>query len=170
VKPANFWLRALAHLIDSIILNVASWLLQLGMFWPVYQGLAFLAHRRGDSVAPFDDYFNPWLTQIADAILYIALAALYFVWGQLRYGTTPGKWPFRIRVVDAKTRGPISAKQAWIRFGSYALSYVPLGCGYLMALFHPERKALHDLIAGTISVRAPKASMETQELQETVSS
>lgn len=160
MKPANFWLRAVAHLIDSILLNLAAWLLQLGMFWPVYAVIRFLAQRRGESVPGFDDYFNPWLTQIADAVIYLALAAGYFVWGQLRYGTTPGKWPFRIRVVDAKTQGPITPKQAWIRFGAYAVSYLPLGCGYLMALFHPERKALHDLIAGTISVKAPRAASE----------
>lgn len=159
MKPANFWLRALAHLIDSIVLNLAAWCISLALFWPVYKVLAFLAQRRGaGSVPSFDDYFNPWLTQIADAAIYVVLAAVYFVWGQLKYGTTPGKWPFRIRVVDARTQAAMTGRQAWIRFGGYAVSYLPLGCGYLMALFHPERRALHDLIAGTISVRLPKST------------
>jgi uncharacterized RDD family membrane protein YckC len=47
---------------------------------------------------------------------------------------------------------PISMKQSVIRSIGYAISYLPLAAGYLMAAFHPEKRALHDLLAGTVSI------------------
>ena len=43
-------------------------------------------------------------------------------------------------------------KQSVVRTVGYALSYAPLGAGFLMAAIHPEKRALHDLIAGTVSI------------------
>jgi uncharacterized RDD family membrane protein YckC len=58
----------------------------------------------------------------------------------------------KIYVVDAKSFKPITLKQSVLRCMGYVVSGLPFLCGYLMAAFHPEKKALHDLIGGTVSI------------------
>jgi uncharacterized RDD family membrane protein YckC len=80
------------------------------------------------------------------------MAFPYYTWGHYRYGMTLGKRPFRIYVVNEKDHLAISLKQAVIRSLGYVVSYLPLAGGYLMAALHPEHRALHDLMAGTVSI------------------
>ena len=95
--------------------------------------------------------------QIIDTVVYTALATPYFVWGHYRYQTTPGKRVLKLYVVRADDGLGITLKQSWIRYVGYLVSYLPLGCGYLMAAFSPRKQALHDLMAKTICVREVKA-------------
>ena len=125
----------MAHLIDSVILNLVAWGFEL-----LLDGF----------VLPAD--LNPWIAQVIGALLYIGLAAPYLIWGQYRYGTTLGKWPLGIYVVNASDGTPITARQSALRFFGYLVSYLPMGCGFLMAAYQPRKRALHDLIAGTVSV------------------
>jgi uncharacterized RDD family membrane protein YckC len=59
---------------------------------------------------------------------------------------------------------PISLKQSWIRCLSYTLSYLPMCAGFIMAAFQPEKRALHDLIAGTVSIVKPTIYPEEEDL------
>jgi uncharacterized RDD family membrane protein YckC len=50
----------------------------------------------------------------------------------------------------------------------YTVSYLIIGCGFFMAAFHPQKKALHDLLAGTVSVVRNKAKAKVEpEVQPT---
>ncbi|MGK5084225.1 RDD family protein [Bdellovibrionota bacterium FG-1] len=152
VRYAGFWRRALAHLLDSLLLNGVAWLGETLIFGGMYLIYAFLAWRQGIEAKSYDDAFNPLLIQVADAVLYLALAAPYFIWGQLKNRTTLGKRIFKIYVVNAQDGAPMTLKQAGFRFFGYLLSYLPFGTGFLMAAFHPQKRALHDLLVGTVSV------------------
>jgi uncharacterized RDD family membrane protein YckC len=46
-------------------------------------------------------------------------------------------------------------KRAFGRFLAWNLSGAFLGIGYLLVLFRKDRRALHDLLAGTRVVRTP---------------
>jgi len=143
-RYAGFWVRFIADLIDTTLLTVASWLLELMILGVVYW--------LGKRAAPFSDAFNPFWLQIFNGVLYLALAFPYYTWAHYRYGTTLGKKPFGVTVVSEADRLPISLKQAILRTLGYVVSYAPFGAGFIMAAFHPQKRALHDLIAGTVSI------------------
>lgn len=71
-------------------------------------------------------------------------------------GGTPGKLLLGIRVVDAKTRGPLSFPRALGRGVACAVTLLTLGLGYLWLMLDPKRQALHDKLAGTLVVHAPR--------------
>ncbi len=147
-KFAGFWVRSFAEGIDSTVLSLASWLVELALLGGYY----WLARLLGREQAAFMDSFNALFLQVFNLVIYAGLALPYYVVGHERYGTTLGKRPFQVYVVDTESLGKISSKQSWIRCLAYVLSYLPFGAGFLMAAFHPEKRALHDLIAGTVSV------------------
>lgn len=87
-----------------------------------------------------------------------ALAAAYFTWMPLAYqGQTFGKMAAGVAIVDEKG-AKLTATHLLIRYAGYFLSAALLGAGYLLALFHPERRALHDVIAGTRVVQVEAVS------------
>jgi len=133
---AGFWIRAVAHLIDFLIWNGVEF------------GFETLLTKVFDlsSVAE----------QGVGVVLSFGIAYLYYVELPLRFGTTLGKKLFRIHVVNAVTGGAPSRKTLLVRSVGYLLSYGVLGCGFLMVLFHPQKLALHDLLAKTASIRLKK--------------
>lgn len=85
--------------------------------------------------------------------MWIALWWCYFVVGWGLLGATPGKWVMGLRVTDHKGRCPIGTTRAVMRLFGYAVSSITLGVGHLLAFFRPDRRALHDILAGTRVVR-----------------
>jgi len=152
VRFAGFWIRFAASFIDWTILTIASWVAQLMILGVVYWMRIFVSHS-GGGTGGFFDAFNPLWLQVMNGILYLLLSLPYYIIGHRRYGTTLGKRPFRIYVVDNSTLGPITLKQSVIRCFGYAVSYMVFMVGFIMAAYHPTKRALHDLIAGTVSVR-----------------
>jgi uncharacterized RDD family membrane protein YckC len=68
-------------------------------------------------------------------------------------GQTPGKMLMNIRVVRVGG-GPITSQDAVIRTLGYALNWITLGLGWLMAFGGPNHQGLHDHIARTYVVKA----------------
>lgn len=73
----------------------------------------------------------------------------YFVAFNALRGATPGKRMFGLKIVRLDGRN-IGLRQALIRqlMGGLSL-YCLLGFGHLLVAFTPERRAVHDLVAGT---------------------
>jgi len=67
----------------------------------------------------------------------------HWLWGQ-----TLGKMALQIRVVSVGG-GPLSLGQAVGRYFATLLSALILGIGFLMAGIRSDKRALHDLLAGT---------------------
>ena len=133
---AGFWVRALAHLIDFVLVNGVELGLEYGISTPLH--------------------VSALTQQIIGVVLTLGLSYWYYCVYQVRTGTTVGKKVFRIYVINEKTGEYLSRKQAVIRLVGYIGSYLMIGCGFLMAAFHPQKKAFHDLLAGTVSIRKPK--------------
>ena len=95
------------------------------------------------------DVIEPGYFLDPDFLLAELLGALVwwtaFVWIG---GTTPGKWALHLRVVIAETDERASFGAAFKRALS---SIVPFG--FVVAFFNPERRALHDYLAGTRVIR-----------------
>jgi uncharacterized RDD family membrane protein YckC len=149
MKAAGFWERAVAHLIDFLITNVSELAIEYGLVGLVWGVRRFALNETID----FDHAIDSILQQAIGLGVGLAIAYLYYVRWQVRYGNTLGKKIMKMQVVDAVTGLPMGERQAWVRLFSYLASYLIVGCGFLMAAFNPERRALHDSIAGTRVIR-----------------
>ncbi|MEA1918610.1 MAG: RDD family protein, partial [Campylobacterota bacterium] len=47
---------------------------------------------------------------------------------------------------------PLSNKQLIIRYIGYIVSIIPLMIGFFMVAFRSDKRALHDLLAGTVVI------------------
>lgn len=140
VEYAGFWLRAVAMLIDGLL------------FAFLFAGLSvILAMARGgmDALTEGQGGSDAWME-----LLHTVLAWLYFA-GQESSAeqATLGKRAVGIRVTDVDG-GRISFARATGRYFAKILSILTLLVGYFMAAFTPRKQALHDMIAGTLVVKA----------------
>ncbi len=72
-------------------------------------------------------------------------------------GTTLGGIVFSLRIVRLDGR-PFDITTAVVRFIGGALSLVIAGLGFFWASWNPEKQSWHDMIAGTIVVKTPRAT------------
>jgi uncharacterized RDD family membrane protein YckC len=89
--------------------------------------------------------------------LVLGVSAAYFIVSWMRGGQTVGMKPWRLRIVGADG-GPIGFRRALLRFAVALVSLAALGLGFLWCLIDRERRAWHDIAAGTLLVRLDKAS------------
>jgi uncharacterized RDD family membrane protein YckC len=68
------------------------------------------------------------------------------------FGATPGKLLLGLTVVRADGKSMSWSVAAW-RCVAISFSQMMFGLGYLMAATDPEKRALHDYLAGTRVVR-----------------
>ncbi len=103
------------------------------------------------SLAQFADLI--WQTRfpwIISNLLTVLMMGLVYVSCQNAYGTTPGKWLFGLRIVDATTLEPIHGWRFVLRFVAYVPSAGPMMLGFFAGLFNTRNRALHDVIAHTV--------------------
>lgn len=79
----------------------------------------------------------------------------YFSAFWLRSGQTLAMKTWRIRLVN-RNGGPITFKQAVLRFFLALFGLLLAGAGFWWALFDRDRQFLHDRIAGTRLIRVPR--------------
>lgn len=84
----------------------------------------------------------------------LILGALYVWLLPPALGRTLGQALLRVRVVR-ENGGRMGVLRSFIRTAAFSLSVLPLGMGFLIAAFDPRGRTLHDLVAGTVAVRAP---------------
>jgi uncharacterized RDD family membrane protein YckC len=87
-------------------------------------------------------------TNIAVTIIYLLWEFLYFAYSWAASGKTFGMALLGVRVISADGAAA-TARQAVIRTLAFPLSFLLLGLGFLGILLQHDRRALHDLIAGT---------------------
>ena len=121
---AGFWRRAAAALIDGFILIVPS------------IAISFFLHEQ----------------QILSFLMNAAMGCAYFA-GFHASGmqATPGKRAFGIKVTDLAGER-ISIARGAGRFFATWLSTIILWIGYLIAGWNHKKRALHDMLAGTLVV------------------
>ena len=123
-RPAGFWIRLAATLIDAVLVTLVT---------------AFLA-----AIIFGDNYFpGDWLDLILPIPYYtIALGAL---------AATVGKLVLRIKVI--RTDGSrVGYGRAFVRLFATALSMGVLLIGVLMIAFRRDKRGLHDLLCDTMVI------------------
>lgn len=132
----GFWARAIAMLIDTVVLVIVTWPLLL-LFYDVNTPIT-TADMATDTAYIIISYGLPTV-------------AVIVLW--LKYRATPGKMLFKAEVVDAQTHAAMSLGQAVLRYFAYILSTLPLGLGFFWIAFDQRKQAWHDKIAGTVVIR-----------------
>lgn len=150
-RPAGFWVRFAAIIIDGVILGIA--LVPIWIVLGIVFGMAIAAGA--DPAAIQDNTAMVVGFYISYYAVYFVCMFLYFGWFYKNKGATPGKLIFKLRVHHAEFGRYIGY---WHAFGRETLgkmiSFLTLLIGYLMVVFHPEKRALHDLIFRTRVVRS----------------
>ncbi|MFW2404198.1 MAG: RDD family protein [Gammaproteobacteria bacterium] len=119
-------------------------LLVLGLL--VIPTLAAIAIRGGESIPPGSLLFQ---------LLLFGTAGGFFVWFWTHGGQTLGMRSWQLRV-ERQSGGPLSYRDALLRFGVGIVSIAAAGLGLLWILIDPDKLAWHDRAAGTRVVTVPK--------------
>ena len=130
-RPAGFWRRAVALLLDYVFLVLMT---------GVAGGL--VAAMWGESGR------NPRVADAALTAFRWFLPPLYVVLFHWLWGQTMGKIVVGARVVTLDG-GALSLSRALGRALAWGVAVLPLGLGLALAALRRDRRGLHDLIAGT---------------------
>ena len=63
----------------------------------------------------------------------------------------------RAKIVDAETGGPITRRQAVVRYLGYYVSLFGLGLGFFWVGWDRRKQGWHDKLAGTVVVRSRRS-------------
>jgi uncharacterized RDD family membrane protein YckC len=150
VRYAGFWRRFAAIALDYILFSSLLFL------------VLYLIHGR--------DYLH-WALHVKERAVYsltqgllnYVLLPVVIVLFWLRMSATPGKLLLGCRIVDADTLQPLRFRQALLRCLGYAVSFIPLGFGFIYAAWDPRKQGLHDKIARTVVIVEDEADRLLQE-------
>ena len=149
---AGFWPRFFADFLDSLLLDLIAALSVLALMGLLYW-VRVIFLKSDDTSGGFwaAGVDSIWM-QGAVVLSRGLFSLIYFIGLTSQFGTTLGKRLFRIYVLSAQTGEKLSIRQSGVRCLAYLSSYATFGMGFVMVAFHPEKRGLHDLIAGTICV------------------
>lgn len=136
----GFWIRFVAKFLDNLILTIAQ--------YAVAFSLTFIAMAVSGSGAGEVEFF----IQFVAIIINFCIAVAYTTFFLGKYGATPGKMAFNLRVVLPDGE-PITYMRAMGRHFAEILSYVLCLMGYIIAAFDDEKRTLHDHICSTRVIR-----------------
>jgi uncharacterized RDD family membrane protein YckC len=94
------------------------------------------------------------------AALWSLVVGGYFVLFWTLTGETPGMRLMALRVIN-RDGDPLGFGQALLRLIGAILAAIPFFAGYLLILVDDRRRGLHDMIAGTTVIYAPKSHTPT---------
>ena len=144
-KPAGLGWRLLAATVDAALLFVGSLI-------PLAPWIAMLLIERfllaPGAMSPSAQ--TKALVAGACAVLWVLFAFYYVVHGWARRGCTLGLRLCGLQLLDWRHKAPIGYPRALLRLAALLVTFLTFGLGFLLVLFRADRKALHDLLAGTL--------------------
>lgn len=147
LEYAGFWRRFVAMVIDGVLLSAVNYLLSFILD-------AILA--RMSNPDPLADSVWLILSVWFAAFLVVFIVVDWFYYAGLEsspWQATLGKRVLGIAVTDLRG-GRVSFGRATGRYFASYISFIILLLGFLIQPFTAKRQALHDMIAGTLVVRA----------------
>jgi len=149
-RPASFWQRFLAVIVDNIILGTVSSLIIYPIIMAV--GLSDFASKGTLNMSSSEDMIS--LVILAVVYLIIPLFALfYYGYFYSKKGASPGKMIFNLKVLDNDSGEHIGYAKVFLRGIGYIVATLPLYIGLIMAGIRQDKRGLHDIIAGTRVVK-----------------
>lgn len=163
VSPAGFWKRTVAYSLDIVVLSLISQLLFSVILMAVAGNdtawlLDLLDRARAaqdngdmDAALALITELLPWLWRMTwiSSVGYVLIGAAYFAGMEASpWQATLGKRLLGLKVVSTDGQ-PLGWPRALLRFFSAGISWLFLNLGHAMAAWTPDKRALHDYIAGT---------------------
>ena len=154
IKYAGFWIRFVASLLDTIFLalpvGIVIYFLSGGEWFDFAQYQQNMQMAMSGNPHALDSQPHTSLQWELFFELSVLVVTMIF-WKRWR-GATPGKKFVGIHIVDAKTYNEITNKQALTRSFGYIASTFAFLLGFIMVAFRKDKRALHDLLAGTVVI------------------
>lgn len=145
VVYAGFWKRVAAYVIDSFVLSIATYAIQLPLLFGA--GAFGASLGREPTMGP-----GMMAALVAAYLLPILMQMIYFAWfHSSTHQATLGKMAIGIKVVRENGEAITFARGVG-RFFAWILSSLILGIGYLIAAFSERKRALHDMMCDTLVV------------------
>ncbi|MFY0516585.1 RDD family protein [Lysinibacillus sp. UGB7] len=146
VNFSGFWTRFLAYLIDGIVLGL--------VYIPIVVVSGIIQVVLSISLGEESILGVAIATWIIASIIYLAVGLAYMIlMPASKYQGTVGKKLMGIKIVD-EDGGRISVSKSVLRYLGMIVSGLTFYIGYIMIAFHPQKRALHDIIGGTYVVSA----------------
>lgn len=152
INYAGFWVRFTASFLDTLFLAlpvaVVIYFLSNGQWFDfsIYQQNMIYAMSGNAKAALSHQPHTSFTWELAFELSVLVVTIIF--WRRWR-GATPGKKIVKIKIVDAKTMGDITNQQAITRSLGYIISTIPFLLGFLIVAFRKDKRAFHDLLAGT---------------------
>jgi uncharacterized RDD family membrane protein YckC len=159
----GFWIRLAARLLDGLLLLIVRG--PLIVFNQTVILRMYPLPASGGRMSGFGNtaQLGNFLTlEAAYFLVGLILSLAYEVFFVGRFGGTPGKLLLRMRIVRPDF-SKVTYGRAAIRFFGLGLSDLTMFVGYLMVVFDPERRALHDYLADTRVIKHEKAVVPLSE-------
>lgn len=142
---AGFWLRAVAYLMDTVLISAVFGL--IASFYPS-------TFMKFPEAAPVSLTSLPQLTPFAFALT-ITVNWLYFTFFESSaWQATPGKRVMRLYVADLNGQR-VTFGRAAARNITKLISSLTFLVGYVVAGFTERKQALHDILARCLVLRRP---------------
>ena len=147
-KPAGFWKRFLAYMIDYFILSTVGTIIGFLSIIPIV------------FAAPTDAEFDFWWYAVVLPVSLIIGLGYYVLLERSRLQGTIGKYALQLQVVD-QDGNRISGLRAFARAFCMIFSFIILGIGWLMIAWRKDKRALHDLMSGCYVIQKEEVKKET---------
>ena len=152
--PVGFWARLAAYLVDMIIVSIIVGLvwsiisLATGIKVPEFNPVPQPTDLEGllQAFSAYIEQLRPvfWIYMLSGRVVHL----VYDVCFNGRFGATPGKMLIGARIVRADG-SPLGYGRAALRWLAARVSDFSFGIGYLFIAVRSDKRALHDLMAGT---------------------
>ena len=155
VEYAGFWLRAVAFVIDSVVMGVGIVAVLIPLFF--LTGLGGVLSR----IHPEGDMNDFGIFLIIGIFFMAATVSLMVTWlyhafmESSEWQATLGKKVLGLVVTDMAGQRVSFGRSTGRHFAKIVTNLVSMGIGlgYLMAAFTEKKQALHDMIAGCLVLR-----------------
>lgn len=151
----GFWIRVVAQVTDSIIVSMVLTAIQYAVISPLIGFNPLPQPRSADQLEALSGMLAFIL---ASVLVGLAGGSCYEGFFVNRFGATPGKMIFSMKVVRPDGM-PLSLGRAFGRYFAKLLSAMTFFIGYLMVAFDGEKRGLHDLICDTRVVKPVDTEM-----------
>jgi uncharacterized RDD family membrane protein YckC len=157
---AGFWIRAVAYILDGIILGIVTtvlWLVVLAIAAAVGIGAAATSGVGADGQLTGEEIAVIGVGVVAAvsflAIMTLVVTVLYFVLFWVKRGGTLGQTVLGMRIARESDGAPIGWGTAIVRYVMMLISFWIFYLGVIWVAFEPRKRGWHDMVAGTVVVR-----------------
>lgn len=159
MQYVGFWMRALAMVIDIILMNLLAMLLS-ALMMPVagirLSDEQMQAHL--DRLQAGATHIDPFTMQqlliyagVLSLVSLVAVIVIDVVFPATKMMASPGKFLLGMAITDLNGQR-MSVGRAIGRHAAKFVSLLPLGAGFVMAGFTHKKQALHDMMVQTVVV------------------